>query len=618
MIGILTLTHLSLSSELKINVEKEGHFMGDVLMDTDGGQVTLETLRHSTAHLLAMAVKKLYPNAKLGIGPATETGFYYDFDLPENLTPEKLEQIEELMRQIAERDVAFVKHRLSKRDAIKLFEELGENYKVELLKDMEEEEVTIYENDLGDYKFTDLCRGPHVRSTGIIKHFKLLSFSGVYWRGIETNPTLQRIYGTAFFTAEELEEYLRAREEAKKRDHRILGPQLDLYDIYEESGPGLVYWLTKGAIVRRVIEDFLWEKLTDHGYKWLYTPHIARAHLWEVSGHLSFYKENMFPMMELEGGSYILKPMNCPFHILVYKSRLWSYRDLPLRLAELGTVYRYERSGVLHGLLRVRGFTQDDAHVFVTPDQMEDEIKALIELSREILDVFGFKGYRVNLSTRPDRYVGEIEHWERAESALKSALDTLGMEYDIKHGEGAFYGPKIDIDIKDALGRVWQCTTIQLDFNLPERFDLTYVGPDNAKHRVIMIHRALLGSLERFFGILIEHYAGAFPTWLAPLQVKILPVSVKYLEYAKQVYSKLRKQKIRVELDDADAKLGYKIRRAQLEKVPYILVIGAREQESNTVAVRHRSKGDRGTMDLESFMRAIIEEINTRSLEPVL
>ena len=575
----------------------------------------LEVLRHSASHLLAMAVKSIWREAKLGIGPATERGFYYDIDTPEPINEEILKEIEEKMREIARMDVKFSRRAIPRTEAIELFKSLGEDYKVELLEEMEEEEVSIYENDLGDWKFIDLCRGPHVPSTGYIKHFKLLSFSGVYWRGIETNPTLQRIYGTAFFTEDELKEFLRLREEAKKRDHRVLGPQLGLFDIVDEVGPGLVLWHPKGAIVRRIIEDFLWNKLVKNGYQLLYTPHVARAKLWEISGHLEFYRENMFPIMEVEGQEYVVKPMNCPFHIMVYKSRVRSYKELPLRLAEFGTVYRYERSGVLHGLLRVRGFTQDDAHIFTTEEGMEEEIEKLIAFSKEILDVFGFKGYKVALSTRPEKYIGRLELWEKAERALENALKRSGFSYEVKPGEGAFYGPKIDIDIEDALGRVWQCTTIQLDFNLPERFDITYVGKDNQRHRPVMIHRALLGSMERFFGILIEHYAGAFPLWLAPVQVKVLSLSEKFVERAREVYQKLFEAGFRVELDDSDHKLGYKIRQAQLEKVPYMVIIGSKELETGLISVRHRREGDLGSMSLETFISILRAEVEEKTVK---
>jgi threonyl-tRNA synthetase len=562
----------------------------------------LETLRHSAAHILASAVVELYPGTKLGIGPAIENGFYYDFDLPVKITEEDLPKIEQKMLEIIQKDYKFVRQEIDKQEAIKIFKERNEIYKLELLNEIPEEKVSIYiHND-----FLDLCRGPHITSTGQLKYFKLLSISGAYWRGDEKNPQLTRIYGTAFFTKEELDNYLYQLEEAKKRDHRKLGKELELFEIFEEEfGSGLVFWLPKGAIIRKIIEDYLRDFHLKNGYQIVYTPHIAKSTLWEISGHLSFYSENMFSPMDVEGQKYIIKPMNCPGHVLIYKSKLHSYKELPIRFFELGTVYRYERSGVLHGLMRVRGFTQDDAHIFCTPEQVETEILKLLDTVIVVLNKFGFKEYSIKLSTRPEKYIGELEKWELAENALKTALEKKGLEYNIDPGEGVFYGPKIDLKIKDAIGRLWQCSTIQVDFNLPQRFEVKYRDKDGQDKYVIMIHRALLGSLERFFAVLVENYAGVFPFWLSPVQVRILPISDKFLEYSQKVLIELQKNNFRVELDDSGTTLQYKIRNAISQKIPYLVVIGQKEQQENKVSVRQYGSEKTEVYTLEEFVNKL-------------
>ena len=498
----------------------------------------LEILRHSVAHIMAHAVKMLFPEVQVTIGPAIEDGFYYDFDRDIPFTEEDLQKIEKKMHEIIKSRQPFIRKELSKEEAIDLFKSLGEFYKIEIINEINDDKVSIYEE--GD--FIDLCRGPHIPHTGIVRAFKLLSVAGAYWRGDERNKMLQRIYGTAFPTKQELDEYLKFLEEVKKRDHRKLGKQLKLFEISDDIGPGLIIWLPNGAIVRKVIEDFWRDEHLKAGYQLLYTPHIAKLDLWRKSGHLDFYKENMFSPMEIDEIFYQLKPMNCPFHIQVYKSELRSYRELPLRFAELGTVYRYERSGVLHGLLRVRGFTQDDAHIFCTEEHLEDEIQKVLDFTVFMLSTFGFSSYEIYISTRPEKYVGNLENWDRATLALEQALKNRGLTYHIDPGEGVFYGPKIDIKIRDVLNRSWQCSTIQVDFNIPERFDITYRGKDGKEHRPIMIHRALMGSLERFMGVLIEHYAGAFPLWLAPVQIEVMSISEKHFEYATKFIINLLKK----------------------------------------------------------------------------
>ena len=562
----------------------------------------LETLRHSAAHILASAVVELYPGTKLGIGPAIENGFYYDFDLPVKITEEDLPKIEQKMLEIIQKDYKFVRQEIDKQEAIKIFKERNEIYKLELLNEIPEEKVSIYIHN----NFLDLCRGPHITSTGQLRYFKLLSISGAYWRGNEKNPQLTRIYGTAFFTKEELDNYLYQLEEAKKRDHRKLGKELDLFEIFEEEfGSGLVFWLPKGAIIRKIIEDYLRDFHLKNGYQIVYTPHIAKSTLWEISGHLSFYSENMFSPMDVEGQKYIIKPMNCPGHVLIYKSKLRSYKELPIRFFELGTVYRYERSGVLHGLMRVRGFTQDDAHIFCTPEQVETEILKLLDTVIVVLNKFGFKEYNIKLSTRPEKYIGELEKWELAENALKTALEKKGLEYDIDPGEGVFYGPKIDLKIKDAIGRLWQCSTIQVDFNLPQRFEVKYRDKDGQDKYVIMIHRALLGSLERFFAVLVENYAGVFPFWLSPVQVRILPISDKFLEYSQKVLIELQKNNFRVDLDDSGTTLQYKIRNAISQKIPYLVIIGQKEQQENKISVRQYGSEKTEVYNLEEFVNKL-------------
>ncbi len=578
---------------------------GELRPLTPEDEESLFLLRHSAAHVLAQAVKELFPEAKLGIGPATEQGFYYDFDYQRPFTPEDLAAIEKRMKKIVKKRFPIKREEVSREEARKLFEDLDEKYKLELLEEIPEERVSLYRQG----EFVDLCRGPHVPHTGWVKAFKLLSVAGAYWRGDEKNPMLWRIYGTAYFQKEDLEAHLKRLEEARKRDHRRLGKDLDLFSIQEEVGPGLILWHPKGALVRKIIEDFWREEHLRRGYELVVTPHIARRHLWQISGHLDFYAENMFAPMKIDEIEYQLKPMNCPFHILIYKSRRRSYRELPIRWCELGTVYRYERSGVLHGLMRVRGFTQDDAHIFCREDQLEEEIFRCLDLTVFFLGTFGFKEYQIFLSTRPEKYVGSDEIWEKAEGALKRALETKGLAYEIDPGEGVFYGPKIDIKIKDVLDRFWQCSTIQVDFNIPERFDLTYIGEDNRPHRPIMIHRALLGSLERFFGVLIEHYAGAFPTWLAPVQVILLTVADRHIPYGEKVYERLWGAGLRVAKDFRNEKLGFKIREAQLQKIPYMIILGDQEMENEALTVRTRKGENLPLMAVEDFIAKLQEEI---------
>lgn len=574
--------------------------------DDEGGK---HAYWHTTSHIMAQAVLRLFPGVKLAIGPAIDTGFYYDFDLDKNFTPEDMTAIEKEMQKIIKEDIAIERFSLPRDKALELMK--NEPYKVELIKDLpEDSEISFYKQ--GD--FTDLCAGPHLISTGKVKAVKLMQLAGAYWRGDEKNKMLQRIYGTAFPKASQLEEYLKMLEEAEKRDHRRLGKELELFSFDEEVGPGLVLWHPKGARIRMHIEDFWRKQHLRNGYDLVNTPHIGRGQLWETSGHLGFYKEGMYSAMDVDGQDFYAKPMNCPFHIAIYKSKLHSYRDLPYRWAELGTVYRYEKSGALHGLLRVRGFTQDDAHIFCAPEQMPAEIRRVLRFCLSMLNDFGFKDYNIYVSTKPkDKYVGDDSMWAEATKALKEAVVAEGLDCDVDEGGGAFYGPKIDIKIKDALKREWQCSTIQFDFNEPERFDMTYIASDGSKKRPYMIHRALLGSIERFFGILIEHYAGAFPVWLAPVQAKIIPILEKHHDFAQKVADKLREYEIDVEIDDRNEKIGFKIRGAQLEKIPYMLVIGDKEFENESVAVRSRKDGDLGTMNVDSFVEKILEEIRTRA-----
>lgn len=568
-----------------------------------------EILRHSTAHIMALAVKELYgEQVKVAIGPAIEDGFYYDFDRKTPFTPDDFEQIEAKMTELASARLPFVRQEMSRDEAIRFFEQQGEMYKVELLREMEAETVSTYTHG----SFVDLCRGPHVPDSSWIKVFKLLRVAGSYWRGDEKRQMLTRIYGAAFADKKDLQQYLTRLEEARKRDHRKLGKQLSLFTIQDQIGPGLILWQPRGALLRRLIEDYWKDEHYRHDYQLLYTPHIARQDLWKTSGHLDFYGENMYSAMEIDEVMYQLKPMNCPFHIGVYNADKHSYREFPIRWCELGTVYRYERTGALHGLMRVRGFTQDDAHIFCRPDQLEDEIFNIIDLNLHILKTFGFDQYDVYLSTRPAKYVGSDEHWELSTQALKHALDKKGLQYQIDPGEGVFYGPKIDIKIKDQLGRSWQCSTIQVDFNLPERFQMGYTGEDGGEHQPIMIHRALMGSLERFIGVLIEHYAGAFPLWLAPEQARIMNITDDQGEYCEQVYARLRALGVRIEKDVRNEKLNYKIREAQLMKVPYMLIVGEREREEGTVTVRQRDGQNLPAMTPEAFVDLVIEECSRR------
>jgi threonyl-tRNA synthetase len=567
----------------------------------------LERLRHSASHIMAEAVLSLFPDAKLGIGPPINTGFYYDFDLPRSLTLDDLKVIEERMRQSISGDQPFVQQEVGKEEARRLF--AHQPYKLELIEDIADEKVSVYRH--GD--FLDLCAGPHVASTGQVGGgFKLTSIAGAYWRGDERRPMLQRIYGALFETEEELAEHLHRLEEAQRRDHRRLGRELDLFSFHEEFGPGLVYWHPKGGRIRTIIEDLWRQEHYKAGYEIVYTPHLGKAALWDVSGHLDFYRENMYAPMDVDGQEYFLKPMNCPFHIGIYKSAVRSYRDLPMRLAELGTVYRYERSGVLHGLLRLRGFTQDDAHIFCRPDQVEEEIVRAVDFGIHYLRLFGFDEYLLCLSTRPDKYVGSIEEWDRATEALQQAIQASGMSYEVDEGGGVFYGPKIDIHVRDPIGRTWQLTTVQFDFNLPERFDMTFIGQDGREQRIYMVHRALLGSLERFLGVLIEHYAGAFPLWLAPVQAVVIPIADRHLEHARRVASELEAAGLRVEVDERSERMQAKIRDAQLQKVPYMLVVGDKEVEAQAAAVRLRSGQDLGSMSLSAFLTRALDEVRQR------
>lgn len=570
-----------------------------------------EVYRHSSAHILAQAVKSLFPNVQLAIGPPIQDGFYYDFAFERPFTPKDLEQVEIKIKEIIKADLPIHRFELKKEEAISLFSEKGELYKVEILQGIPDEKISFYQQ--GD--FIDLCRGPHLISTKKVKAIKVLTSSGAYWRGDEKGVMLQRIYGTSFPTRKGLDDHLHKLEEIKRRDHRKLGKDLDLFRIYDEIGPGLVLWHPKGSLIRTVIENFWREEHEKAGYEFVFTPHIAKRDLWQESGHLDFYKENMFPPIQVEGGEYQLKPMNCPFHILIYRSRLRSYRELPIRFAELGTVYRNERSGVLHGLLRVRGFTQDDAHIFCRPDQLEDEIKKVIEFTLFVLHTFGFSEYDIYLSTRPEKYVGSLDNWEKATEALSASLKHHGLAFQIDPGEGVFYGPKIDIKIRDVLGRAWQCTTIQVDFNLPERFGIKFIGEDGKEHPPIMVHRALFGSLERFLGILIENYAGAFPTWLAPVQATLIPITDLQHSYALEVQKRFKKEGIRVHTDLRKEKMNLKIREAQMAKTPYMLIIGDREVKQNTLSVRKRDGESPGAKTIEEVLFIINEDIRSKGLK---
>ncbi len=574
----------------------------------------IEILRHSASHVLAEAVKQLYPDVKLGIGPATENGFYYDFDRETPFIPEDLEKIESRMKLIIKADVPFIKSEVPVETARDIFKELGEPYKLELLDAIAEPTVTLYRNG----GLTDLCRGPHLPLTGGIKAVKLLRLAGAYWRGSERNPMLQRIYGTAFYDADSLQDHLDALEEAKKRDHRKLGAELDLYSIGEETGPGLVLWHPRGAMVRKLIEDFWRDVHLERGYDIVYTPHIAPMELWKSTGHLAHFSDMMYGPIDVDGRKYLLKPMNCPFHIQIYRSKLRSYRDLPLRYAELGTVYRYERTGVLHGLLRVRGFTQDDAHIFCTPEQLPGEVAGVIDLVKFMMETFGYRDLEIDLSVRSpeskDDYMGTEEGWQMAEMALQEALKLAGLSWTRQEGEAVFYGPKIDVKLIDAVGRRWQGPTIQFDFNLPERLGVTYIGPDGKEHPVIMVHRTVLGTMERFIGGLVEHYGGAFPLWLAPVQARVLTITDRAGDYAHEVARELRTRGIRAEADVRGEKISFKVREAEMEKVPYMLVVGDREVESQTVTVRTRSSRKQSAMAAGEFSAMVLEQVRSKSL----
>ncbi|MFH1728301.1 MAG: threonine--tRNA ligase [Pseudomonadota bacterium] len=567
----------------------------------------LDILRHSTAHIMACAVKRIFNDVEIAIGPTIQNGFYYDFDIDTTFTPDDLKKIEKEMKKIIGQNLAFERQVISKDEAKKLFE--NEKYKLELIDDVEDEVVSIYR--LGE--FTDLCRGPHLPSSGKVKAYKLLNSAGAYWRGDEKNKMLQRIYGTSFSAKEALDEYLQMLKEAKKRDHRKLGKELELFSINEEVGPGLVLWHPKGGLVRTLIEDFWRKEHLKNGYDIVYTPHIAQNHLWHTSGHYGFYAENMYSTMEVDERQYQIKPMNCPYHMEIYNSKIHSYRDLPYRWAELGTVYRYERSGVLHGLMRVRGFTQDDAHIITTEEQFPEEVERTVRFCLHILNSFGFDKFVVYLSTKPEKAVGTDESWERATSTLKSVLEKVGLEYKLDPGEGVFYGPKIDIKIKDALNREWQCSTIQLDFNLPERFDMKYVDTNGNSVRPTMIHRALLGSIERFFGVMIEHYAGAFPVWLSPVQVSLLSITDRAVPFLEEVAKKLEENDIRVERDFRSEKLGFKIREARLKRTPFMVIAGDQEVEDRNVSLRTRWQEDIKGMDVDKLIQRVNKDIEKKS-----
>ena len=566
----------------------------------------LEILRHSAAHIMAQAVEHVFGNAKFGVGPAIENGFYYDIDVGRTITEEDLKKIEKEMKKIVGANYRFERRELPKEEAVKIFKEKGDEYKVEILNDINEETVSLYQQ--GD--FLDLCRGPHIPSTGYLKHFKLLSVAGAYFKGDEKRPMLQRIYGAAFSTREDLDKYLKFLEEVKKRDHRKLGKQLDLFSISDEVGPGLIIWHPKGAMLRYLIEEFERKEHLKRGYEFVKGPEILRTELWKKSGHYDHYRENMY-FTEIDGQSFGIKPMNCLGHIQVYKSRKRSYKELPKRYFELGVVHRHEKSGVLHGLLRVREFTQDDAHIFCRPDQLNDEIIGVLDFVQDVMGIFNFD-YELEISTRPENSIGSDEQWELATNALINALENTGRKYDINEGDGAFYGPKIDVKLKDAIGRKWQCATIQCDFTLPERFNLTYIDEDGKEKQPVMVHRVIFGSIERFIAILIENYEGNFPLWIAPVQARVIPVSIKHENYAKKVYEELKEKGFRVELEERNETLGKKIRFAEVDKIPYTLIVGDKEVESNTVSVRKHKEGDLGCMDIDSLVNKLNQEVRSR------
>jgi len=591
--------------DLKRPITEDSEFQILTFDDPDGKDV----FWHSSSHVMAQAVLELFPGTKLAIGPPIDEGFYYDFDSPEPFSEDDLAKIEKRMKEIVKSNFEFSRRECSKEEAVSLFGDKDENYKLELISELEGEQISLYSHDT----FVDLCRGPHLPSTGKIKAFKLVSVAGAYWRGSEDNKMLQRIYGVAYPNREMLDDFLKRMEEAKKRDHRKLGKVLNLFSIKEEVGGGLALWHPKGAIVRDLIETYWKKRHRESGYELVFTPHIARLDLWRTSGHTDFYSEDMFSPMMVEDVEYQIKPMNCPFHIEIYKNDLHSYRELPIRWAELGTVYRYERSGVLHGLFRVRSFTQDDAHIFCTPDQVEDEIVGVVKLTLSFLKDFGFENYDIFLSTKPEtEFVGDPERWETAEKALARALDRVGLEYEVDEGAGAFYGPKIDVKIRDALNRSWQCSTIQFDFNLPERFQLTYTDSDNTQKQPYMVHRAIFGSLERFFGVLLEHYAGDFPLWLAPVQARVLPISDDLNDYGQDVVKQLEGAGIRAELDSRSEKIGYKIRECETQKVPAMLIVGKKEAEAGTVSYRRRKEGDLGGKTVDEIISLLKVEIENK------
>ena len=577
-------------------------------MKQDAGIADLrERIRHSAAHVMADVVTQMFPDIKLAIGPPTEDGFYYDFLAPEPFRDEDLKRIERRMRRVIARNLPFEYSEYPRDEALEL--NADEPLKLEIINEIPEDEaISTYRHG----EFEDLCAGPHVESTGKIPAFKLLSVAGAYWRGDEKRPMLQRIYGTAFESQDALDEHLHRLEEARRRDHRLLGRELDLFSVHDETGPGLIVWHPKGARLRGIVEDFWKQEHYNAGYDLVYTPHIGRSTLWETSGHLDFYQENMYAAMEMDGQDYYLKPMNCPFHIMYYRTAMRSYRELPMRVGELGSVYRYERGGVLHGLMRVRGMTQDDAHIFCRPDQVVDEVNGVLDLNFHLLEALGFSEFDVMLSTRPEKAVGEPEQWELATDSLRQTLEQRGIPFEVDEGGGAFYGPKIDIHIRDAIGRLWQCTTVQFDFNLPERFGLTYIGEDGQEHRPYMVHRALLGSLERFMGTLIEHYGGAFPVWLAPVQAMVIPIADRHIEYADSVRAKLDAAGIRAQIDGSNNRMNAKIREAQLQKIPYMLVVGDREADADAAAVRLRSGENLGALPVAEVVERIAQEAAAR------
>jgi threonyl-tRNA synthetase len=571
-------------------------------------ETKIETIRHSLSHIMALAIQEIFPNVRFGIGPAIENGFYYDFDLAEKISSNDLDRIEKKMNVLIKKEIKFKKRIVSKQEGNKIFK--NQPYKLELIKEIPAKNITIYET--GD--FIDLCKGPHVKSSREISPiaFKLTKIAGAYWKGNAKNPMFTRIYGVAFQTKKELEKYLRLQEEAEKRDHRVLGKKLEMFLIDEEVGAGLPIWLPKGTVLRKIIENYLYKELSEQGYKWLSTPHIGNINLWKKSGHWNFYRENIYSPIKIEDEEFLLKPMNCPFHIKAYQSKIRSHKDLPIKFAELGTVYRYEKSGVLHGLTRVRGFTQDDAHIFCAPEQMANELTSILKYGLRILKTFGFKDYKIYLSTRPEKFMGTSKMWQQATNALKYAFSKLNLKYEIDPGGGVFYGPKIDIKIKDSLEREWQCSTFQIDFNLPKAFNVSYIDKNGRKKEPIMIHRALLGSLERFIGVLLEHYAGDLPVWLAPLQVWVIPISKSHKKYAEEINTKLLENQIRAEIKNENETVSKKIREGETQKIPYLLIIGDKEIKTKTVSIRKRKQGNLGETEIDKFIQKIKKEISDK------